>query len=52
VNDLILLLIASYLRKLIDPSESDSATAVGVTNDLKRFSDFLGTFDHSNIKYK
>lgn len=47
---LILLLIASYLRKLITPGESDGVTANGVTNDLKRFKVYMDELDKSEIE--
>lgn len=49
-NQLILLLIASYLRKLINPAESDSLTASTITQDLKRFKTYLDGLDKSGIE--
>ena len=48
-QDLILMLIAAYLRKLIDPTETDAQTASGITSDLKKFRLYLRNLDKSDI---
>ena len=48
-DKLILMLIAAYLRKLINPSETDQQTATGITDDLKKFSTYLSNLDKTDI---
>lgn len=48
-QELILLLIAAYLRKLVNPTENNAQIADGVTNDLKKFRAYLKSLDKSEI---
>ena len=50
MQDLPLLLIAGYLRKLMNPEETDAETAAGITADLKRYRAYLSTLDKTEIE--
>jgi uncharacterized membrane protein len=50
LDSLTLLLIAAYLRKLIDANETDAETANGITADLERFRLYMDNLDKSNIE--
>lgn len=49
MNDIALLLIAAYLRKIITPGETDAETAAGISLDLAAFRTYLDGLDKTNI---
>lgn len=50
MNQVIQMLIAAYLYKLINPAETDAQVAAGVTNDLKKFKQYLAALDKTEIE--
>lgn len=49
-SELILMLVAAYLRKLITPTETDAETADGITDDLRKFRTYLNSLNKNGIR--